>query len=352
MKIEYEIADTNAAESQLNNSELNGTFFHQSKWAEVLKETYGYEPRTISLYAGKDNRVCQLNLCVVHGVFGTRLVSLPFSDYGGPLSRDADPLSVVRTLSHAIDTLASESDARYVLFKSTIPELARPLMAQGFQYIEELGNFIVRLGRPFSQIEQQFENDVRRRTRKGNQDGLQVTAVNDANSIEEFYEVYLRDMRRHGSPPHAKKYFDKVWEKFEHSNELRLIGCEFKSKKIGYALHLLHRGTALFYMGIWPGEARSMGVPPFLIANSIRTFAEEDYQFYDFGRTHNPSGEYSFKASFGGEYRSQFSLIKFYRGENYLEPSNWKYRTLSAFIRHMPLKLLGWIGPRVKEQLE
>ncbi len=156
MKIEYEITDTNAAESQLNNSELNGTFFHQSKWAEVLKETYGYEPRTISLYAGKDNRVCQLNLCVVHGVFGTRLVSLPFSDYGGPLSRDADPLSVVRTLSHAIDTLARESDARYVLFKSTIPELARPLMAQGFQYIEELGNFIVRLGRPFSQIEQQF----------------------------------------------------------------------------------------------------------------------------------------------------------------------------------------------------
>ena len=340
------------ASDALNASSFGAGFFHQARWFDVLKESYGYETRTISLYSGATDLICSLNLCVVRGMFGTRLVSLPFSDYGGPMMGALDPSSAAPALAEAVDALADRCGARYVLFKSTIPELVGPLVSRGFELIEQLGTFIVPLRLPFSDIEEGFEEDVRRRVRKAVQDGLELTSDRGEEDIKRFYELYLRDMKRHGSPPHKKKYFEKIWEKFGGSNQLRLLGCELKGKIMGYALHFLFQETALFYMGILPGTARRFGVAPFLIANSIRTFAVEGYKFYDFGRTTRGSGEYSFKESFGGEYHSLESLTKIYSGERYLEPGDWKYKTLSALLRRMPLRLLRSIGPRIKEQLE
>jgi len=301
-----------------------------------------------------DNRapVCKVSLCVVKGIFGTRLISLPFSDYGGPLSDNTNLFEIGLTLSKAVDFLAVEHSARYVLFKSASLGLAQVLLSKGFNTIRNLGTYVVDLNRPFSEIESGFAKDVRRRMRKGEQDGLEILDQQDDDSIEEFYSIYLRDMKRHGSPPHNRRYFKRIWKTFGQSGELRLVGCNYQGNTIGFALHLLYKHTALFYMGVWPGNARRMGVPAFLIANSIKSFSEGGYRIYDFGRTVYPSSEAAFKQSFGGNYRSQNSLVRIYNGDEFLEQSNWKYRTLSNVLRVTPLALLGKIGPMLKQQLE
>jgi len=352
-QFEYEITDDiDNGPNDPSDEALDGTFFHQPKWFRVLKETYGYRFQTVTVFGDDKETVCRLSLCIVKGIFGTRLVSLPFSDYGGPVSRNLDLFRIGSALSEAIDSLATEHTARYVLFKSTSPRLAQILLSRGFKMIDNLGTYVVDLNRPFSEIESWFEGDVRRRVRKGAQDGLEILNERDEDSIEEFYKVYLGDMKRHGSPPHNRRYFKWIWRTFGQSGELRLVRCKYHGNAIGFALHLLHKHTALFYMGVWPGNARKMGVPAFLMANSIKSFSEDGYRVYDFGRTFCPSGEAAFKQSFGGNYRSQNSLVRIYDGDEFLEQSNWKYRTLSNVLRVTPLTLLGKIGPMLKQQLE
>src|SRR2546430_6313601 len=214
-QIGYEITDDiDAGPNDPSDEASDGTFFHQPKWFRVLKETYGYRIQTVTVFGDDKETVCRLSLCIVKGIFGTRLVSLPFSDYGGPLSRERDTFQIGSALSEAIDSLAAEHTARYVLFKSTSPGLAQTLLSRGFKMIDNLGTYIVDLNRPFSQIESCFDSDVRRRMRKGAQDGLEILNERDEDSIAEFYRVYLHDMKRHGSPPHNRRYFMRIWKTF------------------------------------------------------------------------------------------------------------------------------------------
>jgi len=318
----------------------------------VLKKTYAYPLRTVLVLGARDEPVCRLNLCVVRGLFGTRLVSLPFSDYGGPLMRDANLSEISSTLATAIDSLALEYNASYILFKSTEHDLPNYLAPRGYDPIHHLGTYIVSLNDRPSEIERKFHTSVRRRAKRIARDGMEFVDEQGETSIKRFYQVYLRDMRRHGSPPHSLKYFQAIWKEFGSSGGWKLFSCKNGDENLGYALHFLYGKTVLFYVGVWPGRARKMGVAPFLIANSIRFFAEEGYQLYDFGRTPHPSAESLFKQSFGGEYRSQNALVKSFNGGRNLAPSNWRYRVLSSLLWYTPLSLLSRIGPQIKEQLE
>lgn len=318
--IEYEIADAaKAAWEGRFKDEASSTFFHQAQWCDVLRETYDLHSKIITVHEKGTSPVCSLTVCVADGLLGTRLVSLPFSDYGGPITtREGNLYEIGEVLSNALDSLALETHARYVLFKSTPPDLAALMEPRSFTRLGRIGTFAVKLDRPIQEIEKQFDKDIQRRIRKGIQDGLRMTDEHDIESVNGFYELYLRDMRRHGSPPHDRKYFENIFRTFEASGLIKLFGCRFQGRMLGYVLHLLYKDTALFYVGVWPGKARQMGVAPFLIGNSIRFFSEEGYRVYDFGRTICPSGESRFKESFGATYRSQNSLVKIYAGKNYL----------------------------------
>ena len=61
------------------------SFFHSSAWAKVLVDTYDFKP--LYWQVTQNNNVVALLPCMeVKGLFsGRRCVSLPFSDYCGPL---------------------------------------------------------------------------------------------------------------------------------------------------------------------------------------------------------------------------------------------------------------------------
>jgi CelD/BcsL family acetyltransferase involved in cellulose biosynthesis len=62
----------------------NASLFHGAAWSAVLADTYGFEPR--ALLTLDDGRVVNgVPWCVVSDPAGSRIVSLPFSDYCGPI---------------------------------------------------------------------------------------------------------------------------------------------------------------------------------------------------------------------------------------------------------------------------
>src|SRR4051794_5773875 len=69
----------------LLNDHEDATTFHTTAWARVLARTYGHEPIYLSLSCGAQ-RIALLPLMEVRSRFtGHRAVSLPFSDFCGPL---------------------------------------------------------------------------------------------------------------------------------------------------------------------------------------------------------------------------------------------------------------------------
>jgi len=66
-----------------------GSLFHSSAWASVLTDTYRFAPRALLALDG-DRAVSGIPWCRVDDPRGPRIISLPFSDYCGPIG--APPL--------------------------------------------------------------------------------------------------------------------------------------------------------------------------------------------------------------------------------------------------------------------
>jgi hypothetical protein len=95
-----------------------GTFFHRAAWRHVIEQSFGH--RTCYVFAEQDGAITGV-LPLVHMrslVFGSRLISVPFCVYGGPLATDPE---TARALSeHSID-LMQRVGANLVEFRMREP---------------------------------------------------------------------------------------------------------------------------------------------------------------------------------------------------------------------------------------
>lgn len=182
-------------------------FCHLSAYA-CLQSTYGYSPRYFAFRKG-GKVVGGLPAFQMRSLFfGSRLVSQPFSEYGGLL----------------LDDGLDEGD-RHVIFG----ELRALTLAQGVPSLEMHGacgiegadpqRYLVKdnaqhcayliLDRPFDELwGMVFDRSVRKAVNKATRLGLTVVEECDAPIIlNRFYPLYLRSMARLGVPPHTVRYF-------------------------------------------------------------------------------------------------------------------------------------------------
>ena len=64
---------------------VGGSIFHTPEWAQVLADTYGWSPRAHVRLNAAGDAVAGLPWCRVSDPGGERVVSLPFSDFCGPI---------------------------------------------------------------------------------------------------------------------------------------------------------------------------------------------------------------------------------------------------------------------------
>jgi CelD/BcsL family acetyltransferase involved in cellulose biosynthesis len=70
-----------------------GSLFHSPEWCRVLADTYGWEPRASVLVDTNGTPTAGVPWCLVSDPGGDRVISLPFSDYAGPIGAPPhDPL--------------------------------------------------------------------------------------------------------------------------------------------------------------------------------------------------------------------------------------------------------------------
>ena len=62
-----------------------GSLFHSPEWCGVLADTYGWEPRAFLLVDAGGIPTAGIPWCLVSDPGGDRIISLPFSDFAGPI---------------------------------------------------------------------------------------------------------------------------------------------------------------------------------------------------------------------------------------------------------------------------
>lgn len=318
----------------------SGTFFHQSAFAGLLRSTFRHTPHY--LFAENHGRITGvLPLAEVKSLlFGHALTSLPFAVYGGVAAQDE---ATAQALEAEADALGRRLGVQHLELRQ-IDRRHEGWPAQ---------DLYVTFRKPIVADEEAnllaIPRKQRAMVRKGIQRGL-VSKLDDG--IDRFFALYADNVHRHGTPAMPKAWFAALRRTF--GDRCRVLTVETaEGQPVSSVLSFYWRDEVLPYYAGDAEAARDLAANDFKYWELMRRSGAEGITLFDYGRSKQGTGSFSFKKNWGFEPQPLSYEYRLYKREAVPQnnPSNAKYRMLIETWRRLPIGFANWLGPFVVRSL-
>jgi len=323
-------------------SHPNGTPYHLSCWLKTIHQTYSFKPL---LYVKKNafGEIKSVLPCFsIKSLFtGSRVVSLPFSDYGGPLFNEHfGEKDVLREI-----TKTHGRSVKYIEIRNSLDEDC------SFTCYNCYKRHILNLQSDLPTI----KKGINRRTilysiRKAQKAGVEIKEENSQHGIEQFYRLNLLTRKKHGVPSQPKMFFNKLFEHIISKGNGFILLAIFDSKVIAASIFLkFGRQIHYKYNASDPEYLKKANPNHLLTWHAIEIGVAEGMQCLDFGRTSpDNKGLIRFKEMWGMKsidlYYNYYPRIQ---GVISREESGWLYRFLTGIWGSLPVRISEKIGPMI-----
>jgi serine/alanine adding enzyme len=312
------------------------TFFHQLGWKNVIEKIYGHKP--LYLFAEVNGKIVGiLPLFMINNfIFGKRLVSVPYSPYGG--------------------CVAIGNDAKEALISSAIKH------SREYKYMELRNNDII-TGMPtnYKNVTMilnltQGETSVWSNIRKGMKACINKAAkkefnvILDSENLRAFYSLYCQRMRELGTPVHPFGFFRSIQDNFTN---MEIATIDYQGEILASQLLFYFKNTVIYGWGASTNRYSDWHPVHALLWQVIKNCVARGYTDFDFGRSAPDSGTYNFKKWWGAEPRQLYYQYNFSKGREipYDHPSNPKYSIAIKLWQTLPLPVANWLGPILRKNL-
>jgi FemAB-related protein (PEP-CTERM system-associated) len=323
-----------------------GNAYQLAAWRRAVAAAYGYGGRVLVARQGGELAGI-LPLCeFARPLARPRWISLPFCDLGGPLAMS--------------DEVAEALGARARGDLGTLGVAGLELRCSAPGTADEAGlegrKVRMLLGLPDSAaaLMQSYPPKLRSQVRKAEKNGLTSEIVTSAAAVGEFYEVYSRNMRRLGSPPHSRAWFEAVHRHYGAAGDMFMVIVRSEGKAVGAGWVLLCGEKAVIPWASTLAEYNSLA-PNMLLYWAIQShLCERGVRQFDFGRSTFGEGTYKFKKQWGAlpvaldwkEWDAQ-GAVPSPAAAAQGAPSRLRPLVESAWQR-LPLALTNSLGPRLR----
>lgn len=307
-----------------------GNFYHLPSWQKVLKNTFGYELKTIFAFEG-NALVGILPLILVKSwLTSNRLVSLPFSYIVGPLATNEE---VEKGLFEKAKKLAKEEKVSYLELRSE-----KEFIFPGFSKNDYYSTYVLELSKDEDVLWKKLDKgSVRWAINKAKKFGLKVEKKLGKN-IEVFFRLNQKSKHKLGVPGHPIKLFSNLAKYFP--NELKIYIAKIKNQPIAGIVTLSFKNKVVYAYGATDSEFEKYQANNLLVWEAIKDSAK-NYSFFDFGRTSpENSGLISFKKHWGT--KEQKLYYYFYPRDAKslsMERSSRKFKLVTKIWQNLPESL-------------
>ena len=312
-----------------------GSFYHLYEWQGINQGALGHE--TLYLIA-KDGDVVRgvLPLIFVRSrLFGRFLCSMPFVNFGGPCSSDANSSEAL--LKAAMDK-ANELRADYLELRCT-EQLTTSLPVSHRKISMSL-----ELAADPDTIWNAFSSKHRTTIRRTYKNDLEVIA-GGTELLPTFYKVMQQSWRSLGTPLYRPQYFAEIMNVFP--DKTRIFLCHRKQEPVAVAFNGYFNGTV---EGMWAGgapSARNLQANYVLYWEMIKAACLSGCTRFHLGRSTADSGAEDFKKKWNATSRQLHWY--FYRPDGgppaELNVDNPKYKIAIAAWQRLPLWATRVLGP-------
>lgn len=369
----------------LNHSQ--STLYHLSGWKDVIENTYGH--KTYYLMAVKNDGYeeshntqqdeiyktsgisCELKGEYVVGVlplvllksifFGRNLISMPFFDIGGVLadSREIEKELLSEAIKLAAQLKISKLELRQIGLLSSLgsydfKQLAKDSEFRAHHWVYQIRSHKVRmlLKLPTSSeiLIKSFKSKLRSQINKTQKEGL-YSKIGGIELLEDFYKVFLINMRDLGSPVHSKKLMRTVLEEFHKESQIVVIYKEIQPLACSLIV-----GFKDILENPWASALKEYSrlSPNMLLYWTMLEYAcNGGYAYFDFGRSSVDEGTYKFKEQWGAEPEPLHWHYFLMNGQRMKEGDSEKSRFDKAiqYWKKLPVSVTKMIGPTIRKNI-
>lgn len=314
------------------------TFCHLAAWGEVIAEVMGHPPLFLAARSEQGEMRGVLPMVQVRSrVFGSRLVSMPFLNYGGPLGdataqallveqavAEAERLKVGRLELRARHPVAAALTPTYGKVTVLLPLVANP---------EEL----------WASLKAKVRSQIRRPMKEG----METRVGRD--QLEPFHDVFSRNMRDLGTPVLPRKFFERMAESFPREVVFAAVydGPRAVAAGAGFVFGDEFEIT-------WASSLReySRSAPNMLLYWSLmEEMGRRGVRTFNFGRCTPGEGTHRFKLQWGGHDQPLPWLTwPAQSGTDPKRPGRLT-RLLSRAWQRLPVPVANAAGPLVAREL-
>ncbi len=321
----------------------NGSkIYHLYQWGTLLEEVHGHE----LVYLQENDGVFPLAY-IKSLIFGNRLISLPFADYGGPCAGDE---RTTERLVSACEQAGQKLSADFIEVRCPSERYVDIFENHGFETRDDYLTFVLPLDRKIEELWKGIGDKNRNMVRKAEKSGIQIIEATNKADLRAFFLLYQKTMKKLGTPPQPYKFFEKMWDLFYPQNLIiPLARCE--ARYIAGGLFFLHSRIIHYAYGCSLREHLQLAPHNLIQWHVIKWGHERGFSYLDFGRSREDEGTVLFKKRWGGKLVRMPYFYKFYRKE-LNKRQEIQYRWISRlWRRYMPEPIANRIGPWVIKQV-
>jgi FemAB-related protein (PEP-CTERM system-associated) len=318
----------------------SGTFFHLYAWKTIIEAVLGR--RCVYFVAKRANKITGVfPVCLTRSrLFGDCLVSLPLAVYGGICAQDRNSYFA---LLEAATRLAKRQDVKYIEMRNRYEPFLTSLPGRSL-YV----TFTQDLSPGSDTLMQGLPRDTRYMIRKSQKAGLEWV---DNLSVNEFYDLYARNVHRLGTPVFSKQLFHCLLSEF--SNRCKIFGVRKGKKAIAGVLCFYFNMEVIPYYSGSLTEYYKDCPNNFMYWSLMAQSCQEGYRSFDFGRSKRGTGACQFKSSWNMRVTELPYRYKLLRANDvpHISPVDGKFRAAVALWKRLPYSLATAIGPRLVKSI-
>ena len=336
------------------------TLYHLSGWKDVIEKTYSHKTYYLMAVNSSSNSVAGILPLVhlKHFLFGSSLISIPFFDMGGILvENEATEKALFEEALRLGKKLKVESiELRHTQHLACMPhgnqELVNGLQNISFGITTQSHKVRMLLDLPESSeaLMKSFKSKLRSQIKKPIKEGL-TAKIGGSELVDDFYQIFLVNMRDLGSPVHSIKIIQNVLKTYRKTAKIVIVYK--KNEPIAGSIMVGFRDTL---ENPWASSLREYSrlSPNMLLYWTMLEYASDNgFKHFDFGRSTPNEGTYKFKKQWGSEAKQLYWHYISLKGKPISQDSSEKSKFNKAiqYWQKLPVCVTQIIGPMIRKHI-
>jgi FemAB-related protein (PEP-CTERM system-associated) len=332
----------------------NGILYHLFSWRTTIEKAYGHKTYYLAAFNKRSEESLTGILPLIHlknFIFGNHLISMPFFDMGGILAdnEETEKALLGETIKLGKALKVDKIELRNANARSCFEKLDFSNLVACTLKTHKV-RMLLKLPESSKVLMKSFKSKLRSQIKKPIKEGLE-SKIGGRELLDEFYKVFLINMRDLGSPVHSKKLIENVLKQFKEHTRIVVVHKDNKP----YAASIIS-GFKDVLENPWSSSLqryRQLSPNMLLYWAMLEYACDNGYQYFDFGRSTPEEGTFKFKQQWGAQpeplHWNHISL----NGRPVNEKASEKSRFNLAIQcwQKLPVPVTGILGPMIRKNI-